>query len=96
MTSSELLTNQAEQELDRFRIEEFKLWFKKELAKGHNVSVDIKMQTERHGGVNIWVYSYDLQVGQYVESADEINLEGKAEEAERKEYDRLRQKYGAV
>ena len=37
----------------------------------------------------IWVYDYDLQVGQFVQSVDEIDLLKEARERAEKEYERL-------
>ena len=37
----------------------------------------------------IWVYDYDLQVGQFVQSVDEIDLLKEAREKAEKEYKRL-------
>lgn len=44
--------------------------------------------------IKIWVNDYELEVGQFVNSADEINLEAAKENQEKEEYERLKAKYG--
>ena len=45
-------------------------------------------------GTSIFVWDRKLGMGQIVHSVDEINLEDKAEEAERKKFAELQAKYG--
>lgn len=52
--------------------------------------IAIKLDKSR---VSIWAYDYILATGQFVKSADEIDLEGKKAETERKQYEALRKKF---
>jgi hypothetical protein len=71
-------------------INEFEEW----LNKGRR-EVNIKLSSRYNNlDISIWVYDYDLQEGQYVKTASEINLEKKVEENEYKEYQRLKSKFG--
>ncbi|MDD5353436.1 MAG: hypothetical protein PHS93_09770 [Candidatus Omnitrophica bacterium] len=71
-------------------MEEFKKWVK----EGGNRSVDITIgKSSNPDYIKIWVYDYDLSVGQHVNSADEINLDLVEEQKDRKEYERLKEKF---
>ncbi|KXG78260.1 hypothetical protein [Thermotalea metallivorans] len=54
----------------------------------------VEIRIENSGEMKIWVYDYDLLVGQFITSTDEINLEGKKIENEKAEYERLKKKFG--
>ncbi len=53
-------------------------------------SVEIKLN---RGAVTIWVWDYDIMMGQHVTSVDEIDLDGTAERREKAELERLKKKY---
>jgi len=73
------------------RIEEAKEW----AAQGRR-SIEVKidnMDGSKEPEVKIWVYDYDLMVGQYVTSVAEIDLAKAKEQQERSEYQRLKAKF---
>ncbi len=60
--------------------------------KERHVSIELGDPIE-HKKVSIWCYDYGLQVGQYVKSVDEVDLEKKKEDEERREFERLQRKF---
>ena len=56
-------------------------------------SMRIEADPFKSQDIKVWVYDYGLQAGQFVQSVDEIDLEGKKEAEERAEYEALRAKY---
>lgn len=71
------------------KLDQFKKWF-----NDGNRAVDIRMNTVVGEKIfSIWVYDYDLQVGQHVNDVSDINLKGEVEKQEYEEYLRLRAKY---
>lgn len=60
--------------------------------QGEKDSRDIEIKLDK-SRVSIWAYDYILATGQFVKSADEIDLEGKKAETERKQYEALRKKF---
>lgn len=57
-------------------------------------SVEINMGEPGDNGLfKIWVYDFDLQEGQFIQSADEIDLEGKKKQKEIAEYERLKKQF---
>lgn len=55
-----------------------------------NRSVDIKTKRHAPRELEVWVYDYDLMVGQFVTSIDDINLEQRAAEELERNTTRLR------
>ncbi len=70
-------------------LEELRAW----QQQGRRI-VEINMGSVRDKEYfRIWVYDYDLQAGQDVASADEIDLEGVIRRKEKAEYERLKVKF---
>lgn len=66
-----------------------------EWQKEHkNCSVSLEIGKEpRTNEIKIWVYDYDLMVGQHVTSVDEINLQSKKDNEDREIYEELKKKF---
>ena len=64
---------------------QFRDWFIHQAVIGKRIAVNIKMDNfyPEETEFKVWVYDTDLQVGQFVKSIDEIDLE---EELRKKEY----------
>jgi len=43
--------------------------------------------------ISMWVYDYDLLVGQHVTTVEEIDLEGKKQLQEQEQYEQLKKKF---
>jgi hypothetical protein len=56
-------------------------------------TIDININKLTSPGIRIWAYDYKLEVGQTVQSVEEIDLEGVAMEEKRKKYERLKQQF---
>lgn len=69
-------------------LNEFVTW---QAEKPGKRSANITIET--NGEVKIWVYDFDLMVGQHVKSVEEIHLEGVKEAQEKAEYERLKAKF---
>ena len=74
-------------------IEKFREW-----ARGGRRSVDIKIESDREFGpettkTTIFVFDYDLEVGQHVTCPEEIDLEGVKAQREREQYEKLKAKF---
>ena len=61
--------------------------------KGRHAVIDLG-NTFDNKYERIWVYDYELSVGQAVKSVDEINLEAEKEKQERETFEKLKAKYG--
>lgn len=68
--------------------------FAKWQSEGKDRSVTIELTKNVEKGCKIWAYDYKLQIGQHVQSVDEIDLEGQKEREEKGKYIALRKKYG--
>lgn len=66
-------------------LESFIQWQKERPSRRVNIEI--------RDGVTIWVYDTSLMAGQYVTDVREIDLEGKREERERREFERLSAKF---
>lgn len=66
-------------------LEAFVQWQKERPSRRVNIEI--------RDGVTIWVYDTSLMAGQHVTDVREIDLEGKREERERREFERLSAKY---
>jgi hypothetical protein len=53
----------------------------------------MRIEADPFKDVTIWVYDYKLQVGQLVQSVDEIDLEGAKEAKERAQFEALKAKF---
>ena len=76
-------------------LQDFQEW----QAGGPGRSVSIKIQntlSREEPQTNIWVYDTLLMAGQYVNSVEEIDLEGIKEKEERAALDKLTKKYGGA
>lgn len=56
-------------------------------------SITIEAGPVKSQGIKVWVYDYGLQAGQFVQSVDEIDLEGKKEARESAAFEALRAKF---
>lgn len=60
-------------------------------------TVEIKIgQDSDTSYLNIWAYDYELQDGQFVKSASEIDISKKKQEDERELYQKLKLKYEGI
>ena len=74
-------------------IEKFREW-----AKGGRRSVDIKIEYDWELGptavtTSIWVYDFDLEIGQHVTAPEDIDLEAIKAKREREQYEKLKAKF---
>ena len=46
--------------------------------------------------INIWVYDYNLMIGQHVNSVEEIDLQTKKDKEDKKKLEELKKKFGEV
>ena len=74
-------------------IEKFREW-----VKDGRRCVDIKIESDREFApettkTTIFVFDYDLEVGQHVTCPEEIDLEGVKAQREREQYEKLKAKF---
>ena len=69
-------------------LSQFQSW---QQEKPDTRTVKIEIEPDR---TTIFVWDRNLRVGQIVNSVDQINLEGRVEEEERKKFAELQAKYG--
>ncbi|MBB6217537.1 hypothetical protein HNQ80_003660 [Anaerosolibacter carboniphilus] len=55
-------------------------------------SVDIKIKTS--GEIETWVHDFSLMEGQYIADIDDIDLESKKLESQKREYEKLKKLFG--
>jgi hypothetical protein len=46
--------------------------------------------------ISIWVYDYNLMIGQHVNSVEEIDLQTKKDKEDKKKLEELKKKFGEV
>lgn len=76
--------------MNNIDFESFLNWQKEKV--GRNLMIDIG-RPSAHEYFQIWVYDYNLGIGQFAQSADEINLEETKINNEKETYIRLKQKF---
>ena len=77
------------------RIEQFQQWVN-EPGKRRQVDIKINRQGKSiNKEFQIWVYDYDLGVGQFVNSVDDIDLDAVAEKKLREDCEKLKAKIEA-
>lgn len=67
--------------------------FVKWQAENPNTCVDIKIEK---GKVSIWVYDYSLMYGMFVNSVDEIDIEGSQKKEDVKILESIKRRYGSL
>jgi len=71
-------------------LNKFREWQRQEV--GRNVSIEIGGPCDPNE-IKIWCYNFRLEVGQHVQSVDEIDLEAEKEREERRQYEALKAKF---
>jgi hypothetical protein len=76
-------------------LNQFRNWFIHQAVIGRRIAVNIKMNNfnPEETEFRIWVYDADLQVGQFVKSIDEIDLEEELRKKEHEQYLELKKKF---
>lgn len=77
-------------EVNQIDLNQFMQWQKE--GKRRSVSIELGEPMNRDS-MSIWVYDYDLSVGQHVTSVDEIDLERIKEEEDFAQYFKLKKKF---
>lgn len=71
-------------------LNQFLEWQKE--GKDRKVTIEIGSCVNRKK-IHVWAYDYKLQVGQIVESVDEIDLEAEKAKEDKAEYERFKRKF---
>ena len=76
-------------------LNQFRNWFIHQAVIGKRIAVNIKMDSfdPEETEFRVWVYDTDLQVGQFVKSIDEIDLEEELRKKEYEQYLELKKKF---
>lgn len=56
----------------------------------------VEIEIDRRGNLKIWAYDYTFMNGQHIESGEIPDIDGKVAKLEKKEYERLKAKFGEV
>ena len=62
--------------------------------QGGSGSRSVEIEIERGGKIKIWVFDTDIMTGQYVQTAEEIDLLGKKDREDKAKYEELRGRFG--
>lgn len=76
-------------------LNQFIEWQKDHPRRSVRIEIENHFMSDKQK-VKIWVYDYDLRVGQFVSDVSGIDLEAKKERDEKKELERLKAKYAEI
>lgn len=79
--------------MKNFDFERLMEWQKAKVGRTFDIKVG---EPSYHSSFKVWVYDYNMQTGQHIDSVDEINLAAVKEEEERKQLEYLKQKFEVV